>query len=52
MAEKVIWLKNTKIEMNIREKYLIISEYSELNPTILINIKHFRLVELEEGAPS
>ncbi len=45
--ERIIYLKNRKIVLNIKEKYLIISETSELNPDIEISRRHFRLLELE-----
>jgi len=48
--ERIIYIKNMKIELNLKKKYLIVSEFSELNPNIRISIKHFRLIELEEGS--
>ena len=43
--EKIIYLKNKKIVLNVKEKYLILSELSELDGSI-INIRHFRLLEV------
>ena len=45
--ERIIYLKNKKIVLNVKEKYLIIYDLSELNNDIIINARHFKLVEVD-----
>lgn len=47
MVERIIYLREKKkIVLNVKEKYLILSDLSELNSDIEINIRHFRLLEV------
>lgn len=45
--ERIIYLKNRKIVLNVKEKYLIIYELSELEPKPIINARHFKLIEVD-----
>jgi len=45
--ERIIYLKNKKIVLNVKEKYLILYDLSELNNDIITNARHFKLVEVD-----
>ena len=45
--ERIIYLKNKKIVLNVKEKYLILYDLSELNNNIITKTKHFKLIEID-----